>query len=304
MKYLSTTALAKLIDMNRDYLFQQLEKKGLLFQKAGKWNLTPAGEDAGGILKDVKDSKDKYIAWPENIKDIFYNNQSANKQQVINVTSIGQHFGIPSRRINSIFSELGWIKKGIEGWLITGSGKKAGGKQAKVEQSGVPYVRWPESIINNKNLIDSMGEVKGDAPTFAQPQTQETGKDIKGIVEFRDKFKAEYRTMDGHWVRSRAEMSIDNWLYVFKIIHAYERKLPVEEDYYCDFYIPTGNVYIEFWGYDENDPEHLAYSANKRKKLEIYKKYDLKLIELTSKHVYNLDDTMPKLLLGHGIKIE
>jgi hypothetical protein len=68
MKYLSTTALAKLIDMNRDYLFQQLEKKGLLFQKAGKWNLTPAGEDAGGILKDVKGSKDKYIAWPENIK--------------------------------------------------------------------------------------------------------------------------------------------------------------------------------------------------------------------------------------------
>jgi len=69
MKYLSTAALAKLIDMNRDYLFEQLEKKGLIFKKEGKWNLTPAGEDAGGVLQDLKDSKDKYIAWPESTKD-------------------------------------------------------------------------------------------------------------------------------------------------------------------------------------------------------------------------------------------
>ena len=38
------------------------------------------------------------------------------------------------------------------------------------------------------------------------------------------------------------------------------------------------------------------------RKLEICKKYDLKLAELTSKEVYNLDDIMPKLLREHGVK--
>ncbi len=45
-------------------------------------------------------------------------------------------------------------------------------------------------------------------------------------------------------------MLIDNWLYMFEeIVHAaMSRKLPVEEDVYCDFYIPTGKFYIEYWG--------------------------------------------------------
>tara|TARA_R110000787_G_scaffold55239_2_gene127641 strand:- start:5078 stop:5230 length:153 start_codon:yes stop_codon:yes gene_type:complete len=34
-------------------------------------------------------------------------------------------------------------------------------------------------------------------------------------------------------------MLIDNWLYMAETVHAYERKLPIEEDVYCDFYIPT-----------------------------------------------------------------
>jgi hypothetical protein len=39
-------------------------------------------------------------------------------------------------------------------------------------------------------------------------------------------------------------------------------------------------------------------------KLEIYKKYNLKLIQLTDKDVQNLDDTLPRLLLEFGIKTE
>jgi len=33
-----------------------------------------------------------------------------------------------------------------------------------------------------------------------------------------------YRTEDGHWVRSKAELIIDNWLYRGRIVHAYERR--------------------------------------------------------------------------------
>lgn len=70
-------------------------------------------------------------------------------------------------------------------------------------------------------------------------------------TEFEEKYPPTYRTEDGHWVRSRAEVIIDDWLYSHNIMHAYERKLP-EKSYRCDFYIPSGNVYIEFWGLDED----------------------------------------------------
>jgi hypothetical protein len=40
-------------------------------------------------------------------------------------------------------------------------------------------------------------------------------------------------------VRSRGELVIDNSLYEYGLAHAYERKLPVEEDVYSDFYIPA-----------------------------------------------------------------
>ena len=99
-------------------------------------------------------------------------------------------------------------------------------------------------------------------------------------------------------VRSKAEMLIDNWLYMAEIVHAYERKLPIEEEVYCDFYIPTGKIYIEFWGL-ENDPK---YAARKETKKAIYKKYDFKLIELTDEEVFNLDDILPKMLLKYGVQ--
>jgi len=83
-----------------------------------------------------------------------------------------------------------------------------------------------------------------------------------------------------------------------EIIHAYERKLPIEEDVYCDFYIPTGKVYIEYWGY-ENDSKYLK---RKKDKIEIYQKYGFNLIELNDKDVLNLDDILPRLLLKFGIQ--
>ena len=93
-------------------------------------------------------------------------------------------------------------------------------------------------------------------------------------------------------------MLIDNWLYMAEIVHAYERRLPIEEEVYCDFYIPTGKVYIEFWGL-ENDPK---YAERKRVKKAIYEKYNFKLIELTDEEVFNLDDVLPKMLLKFGVQ--
>jgi hypothetical protein len=50
----------------------------------------------------------------------------------------------------------------------------------------------------------------------------------------------------------------------------------------------------------ENDPKYLE---RKKIKLEIYKKYDLKLIELDDNDISNLDDHLPRKLLKYGIKV-
>jgi len=142
-----------------------------------------------------------------------------------------------------------------------------------------------------------MQDAKGNIPDTSQDQTRQTNKDD---IEFREKFPAKLRATDGHLVRSKAELLIDNWLYMSEVTHAYERKLPIEEDVYSDFYLPTGKVYIEYWGLDDDS----KYSFRQREKLKIYKKHGLQVIELTEKEVQNLDDTLPRLLLKHGIKTE
>jgi len=84
---------------------------------------------------------------------------------------------------------------------------------------------------------------------------------------FRSKFPAKHRTEDGHWVRSKSELIIDNWLYNKGIVHAYERQVPIEEELYCDFFIPEGKVWIEYWGLEDE-----KYLKRKELKKELYKK--------------------------------
>jgi hypothetical protein len=106
---------------------------------------------------------------------------------------------------------------------------------------------------------------------------------------FRDKFPASYRTEDGHQVRSRAELTIDNWLYHKGIVHSYERKVPIDEEIYCDFFIPLGQkVWIEFWGSDE-----VKYLKRKELKKKFYNQHKKNLIELEDKDIEKLDDIMP-----------
>lgn len=175
----------------------------------------------------------------------------------------------------------------MKGWEITEQGVRVGGVQDEDSKSGIPFTRWPETILEDPSFLSSIREAKGESIS------EKERKD-----DFREKFKAQHRTADGHFVRSKAEMLIDNWLYMAEIVHAYERKLPVEEDVYCDFYIPTGKVYIEYWGY-ENDSKYLHRKAEK---LSIYEKYGFGLIELYDKDVQNLDDVLPRMLLKYGVQ--
>lgn len=288
IKQISTTALAQLYNITAKEMFVQLLNFGLIEKKGEVWSLTNQGVEKGGKFVNSK-RFGKYITWPENI-DLEVNPSG----KLISSTIIGKKYNLSANKINFLLSELGWVYKGLKGWLTTPQGVRQGGIQDEDKKSGIPYVRWPESILDSKILINSVEQLSG-SKFSDDPVAEKTTEEEKG---FREKFVAKHRATDGHFVRSKAEMLIDNWLYMAEIVHAYERKLPVEEDVYCDFYIPTGKVYIEYWGYEEDS----KYLRRKETKKEIYQKYGFNLIELRDRDVQNLDDILPRLLLKHGIQ--
>lgn len=295
MEFLSTTSLANELDMPANELFSKLKSNGWIDRKNDKWALTDLGKQKGGQTR-TNPKFGEYIVWPENIA--IDNDQQKDRAKLLNATALGKCFDVSSQRLNLILSELGWIEKDLSGWTVTKLGKSIGGKQFEHDSSGGSYVLWPESILENKNLRNAFVNNKNEKDTpITTVKTEDAN--INASNNFREKFEAKHRTKDGHFVRSKAEVIIDNTLYEYELVHAYEKKLPIEEEVYTDFYLPKGKVYIEYWGL-ENDPRYLE---RKKKKLEIYHKYDLKLIELNDEDIQNLDDHLPKKLLKFGIKV-
>ena len=120
---------------------------------------------------------------------------------------------------------------------------------------------------------------------------------IEGASDFAQKYPVgAIKTEDGHYVRSRAEALIDNWLYSHGIVHAYEQRLPGRSEVYCDFYLLELQAYIEYWGL-MGDPD---YEKKRRKKLKIYREEGLNLIQLDERDITSLGDVMRRRLSDLG----
>jgi len=100
-----------------------------------------------------------------------------------------------------------------------------------------------------------------------------------------------YTCDDGHRVRSKGEAIIDNWLFQRGVLHAYEKQLAAAdgtpETMYCDFYIPSKKIYIEFWGLNDK-----AYTKRKEEKLRFYKTHNLNLIQVFPDDLKRLDEVL------------
>lgn len=299
MKTISTTSLSKELGLSSKELFDKLTSLELIVRKNDKWHLTPKGMDVGGKMISTE-KFGEFIAWPENFSPFDLGDNS--KKELLNATKIGEKFEISNQRVNNILSELGWVEQAIKGWKITNVGRSVGGIQ-KEHQSGGTYVLWPDSALNNKIFLKAIKPTEFLAPD----------KPVHEVISPTNKTDNKYpdtllKAKDGHLVRSRAELIIDNLLYDYGLTHAYERELTTEETVYSDFYIPARNgkenkgkaVYIEFWGIKDNE----KYLERKKVKQEIYKKHNLNLIELDDSHLDNLDSYLRKAFLKFDINVE
>ena len=93
-----------------------------------------------------------------------------------------------------------------------------------------------------------------------------------------------YKSDSGDTVKSRAELIIANWLFYRGIDFIYEKKTPTKERVISDFYLMQSDVYVEFWGL-----ETPKYLKRKSKKIKIYKKNRLKLIQMDDGSLHDLN---------------
>ena len=234
--------------------------------------------------------------------------RAGSESSTVTASQLGEKLGLKAQRVNLMFQELGWVTRERKGWVPTPQGAKRGASVKAHTPSGVPYVLWPASIAEDRLVRAVREELLGHegphhvasagagagactGPSATPPPPAEE-------QSFRDKFPATQRAQDGHLVRSRAEALIDNWLYQANVVHAYERRVPIDEELYSDFYLPAGKVYLEFWGMEAD----ARYVARKRVKQGLYAKHGLNLIELGDEHLRSLDDHLPRFLLKHGIQ--
>jgi predicted nuclease of restriction endonuclease-like RecB superfamily len=117
------------------------------------------------------------------------------------------------------------------------------------------------------------------------------GKKFRKILEkkYIPETANSFKCLDGHVVRSKGELIIDNYLFTHQIKHIYEEVVKVNgKSLKCDWYLPDIETYVEYWGYYGK-----KYFERRKEKISLYKRDKLNLISIEDvmfKDIYsNLD---------------
>ncbi len=211
-------------------------------------------------------------------------------ESLLSITALAKVNNHNVKDLFALFSDMELITRKDGKWELTDKGRSHGGETKTSPKYGC-YPVFPLSIIAVAQPESILEDTTEEAEPAAKPKS-------RSEISFRQKFPAKHRANDGHFVRSKSELLIDNWLFAAEIAHAYEKKLPIQEELYCDFYIPSGKVFIEFWGLESD----AKYASRQQTKIDLYQKYKYNLIELKDDDVNNIDDCLPALLLKAGVK--
>ena len=185
-------------------------------------------------------------------------------------------------------------------------------EQKTTKNSRIPKDENTEKSTKNSRIPKAQNEPKNTPRTpqktstkKAEPKSKTTTKTVSK-AEPKSKIEAQkelFRTKSGHLVRSKSEVIIADYLYGEEICFAYEKRLPIETEARCDFYVPACSAYIEYWGVQSDEAERKKYEKRKKEKIALYKKHALNLIEIDDKNIKNLEDFLQKELLKLGLKV-
>lgn len=290
---LSTTALARKLNIPTQQLFATLRDYGWIQRTGEAWVLTPKGEFEGGSYQNSR-RFGRYIVWPERL-DHHPLISAIESNQRISAASMRRYYPrLHARQINRALAELGLQHHSILGWELTSLGKSLGGQQEESENSGAFYVTWPHEIVDNAVIHRELTR-QSDQIQPCEKQSDELEPDLFASAA-QEAFSCQ--GIDGHNLRSPLETRICNWLYLAQLAHACQRALPTEELVYADFYVPEGNVYIDCWEADVPAQE-LSGKLHKR---ELYKALGLRHIEINADEVERLDEVLGRGLLAFGIR--
>ena len=173
-------------------------------------------------------------------------------------------------------------------------------------------VKEKEAAVEQKGVAKCIACGKETKPGFLFcPFCYKRFVDKKLLVEITncreitildDSYEGKFTCTDGHIVKSKSEMIIDNWLFDHGIPHAYEKKLPIDSDerhdLHPDFCLPgygddTDDIYIEYWGYNE---KNIEYTKSKNYKMKIYKDLKVTVICLEEKDIMDINASLSRKL--------
>ena len=233
----------------------------------------------------------------------------------LSATKLAEHFSstrnkVSAQKMNKIIEEIGWSRSfSGGGYEPTKQGLRKDVLRLE-SQKGTPYCSYPPGIIHDIALISRFADISPASAGFSNVspiQTQSSQGNSGDCVCYCGKCSLlgksqKYKTRDGHFVRSRGEVMIDNYLYTSRVAHAYELDLILtdSERMVPDFTVltPNGNVYIEFWGLEGQSD----YDKNTEKKKRLYEKYDLSLINVRPDDLDNLDSILSQKLAQYGVR--
>ncbi len=290
---LSTTALAKALELPVQQLFVTLRDYGWIERRADNWLLTAKGEYEGGSYRDSR-RFGRYIVWPEKLVEHPLLSAIESNERVTAAALRRFYPGLHPRQINRALAELGLQQHSILGWELTPLGREWGGQQSESDNSGAFYVTWPPDIVDDP-------VVHRELQQFARvhvPTDEPSGEGEPDLFAATGAEGGEYHGVDGHRLTSSLEQRVCDWLYLAQLVHAHRRRLPCEEILLADFYLPAGRVYVDCWAADVPAAE---LSARLRRR-EIYRDMGLNAIEINAEDGDRLDEVLGRGLLDLGIR--
>jgi hypothetical protein len=290
---LSTTALAKKLDIPVQQLFAVLKDYGWIQRTQDSWALTPKGEYEGGSYQSSR-RYGSYIVWPEQLEHHPLLQAIESNQRVTAASLCRYYPHLHARQINRVLAELGLQHHSILGWELTRLGRDWGGLQEESNSSGAFHITWPDEFMNNPVIQRELSRQS------TQSTVRVASDDAEPDLFAPANTSADHNHgLDGHQLCTPLQASVCNWLYLAQLAHAFHRALPTEELVYADFYVPVGNIFIDCWETDVPVGE----LSGKLRKRELYRTLDLRHLEINASDAVNLDEVLGRGLLAFGIRV-